>query len=460
MSSIPSFVTVISLALAALFQGPGPQPPTQQPAQPALPWRPLPSPVPEDEIGDAVAIKVGRAITISGEPVDDATILVRGGKIVAIGKLVDVPKGARQVDYSNLTAMPGLVVAHARAGFVQKAPPQGATAKGRDGADPKLELYKNALGAGITTMVVVPPGSGITGSASVVRTRPGNDDDWILSDDAYLASTYEPGAQGKDGFRQALTRAKEEMERVEKAIKDAKETKDPAPAPAPSASQPASQPSTGAASQPAAAKPPAAPPKADPKIEPVIKVIKKERKLLTSFGAGSNPLILAGFGRDGTAADILHFQDAVNRFDIDRIYVGGQGLALVINEIKSVNASVLLAPDISFEPGTRNRVNAADELRRAGVKVAFIPPAESRDGFQNWLFKVADIVKMGMPEADALRAMTLTPAELLGLGSRVGALAAGHDADILFFDGPPLEVASKLKHIMVAGEWVDQKELQ
>jgi hypothetical protein len=228
----------LTAALVVLTQGPPPagppqtQPTPTTPPSPApytapLPWRPLPSPVGDDAPEDAVAIHVKRAITVSGEPIDDATILVRGGKIAAIGKLVDVPKGARHLDYSEWTAMPGLVVPLSRAGYVMKAPPQGAATKGRDGIDPRAEIYGIAAKAGITTMAVVPPGTGIVGQASVIRTVGKDLDGMVRRDDAYLFSTFEMSTTAKDQLRQAFDKARETMEQMEKASKEA-----PAPAPA------------------------------------------------------------------------------------------------------------------------------------------------------------------------------------------------------------------------------------
>lgn len=449
----PAFIVLGALLL---LQGPPPQGAPPAGGDVKIPWRPLPSPVENDEVDEIFAIRVQKAITISGEPIEDATILVKNGKIASIGKIVDIPKNAKKLDYSNLIAMPGLVVAQARAGYTPKGISQGAATKAKDGIDPAAEIYKTALANGVTTLTIVPSGQGFSGQASVIRTRGKNIDEMLRREDAYVFSNYEGGTQAKDNFKQTFEKAKEELERFEKAQKEFKDTPAPAPAPAP-AGPPASQP---AASQPAPAPPPApkVAPKLDARLEPIVKVIKKERKLVIQFGGGGfNP-----FGGGGTdpASQILHLHEVTKTLDIDRIYIGGAGLFLVLDKISDVKASVLMSPDITLEPYTRNRVNIADELRRRGTKVAFLPPAESRDGYQTWLCRVADLVKMGYPEADALRSITLTPAEFLGLGDQIGSLAAGREADILFFDGPPLELTTKLAHVMIAGQVVPEEELQ
>jgi len=440
-----------TIAALILFSALGvAQQPQQDPAsaQP-IPWRPLPSPVGADEPDDPVAIHVKQAITVSGETIDDATILIRGGKIVSIGKIVDVPRGAKHIHYSECIATPGFVVSQARTGYAARGPSQGPATKAKDGIDPASELYKIAAASGITTMAIVPSGQGITGSASVIRTRGKSIDEMIRIDDAYLYTTFEGGTNAKDAIRKALDSAKEEMEKFEKAEKEAKEAPKPK-------ETPASAPAPGTATQPAATQPaPKAPPKLDARAEPVVKVLKKEKKLFVQIGGG-----FGGFGGGtGPAADILHFHEATKKHDFDRIYSATSAMFLVVNHLVDVKASAFLPSDMSFEPNTRNRVNAPDELRRAGIKVGLLPIGETADAYKNWLFKVGELVKMGFPEKEALRAITLTPAEVLGLGDQIGSLAPGREADIVFFDGNIFDASTKIRAVMIAGEFVPEDEL-
>ena len=405
-----------------------------------------------------------RAITVSGEPIDDATILVRGGKIVAIGKIVDVPKGARRLEYGELTAMPGLVLAVSRAGYAMRSMPQGAATRGKDGIDPEAEIYDWAAKAGITTMAIVPVGTGIVGQATVIRPRGKTVDEMIKKEDAYLFSTFEMGTPAKDNFRQSFERARDAMEQFEKVQKDAAASQpaQPQPSGAP-AGPPASAPAGGPASQPAT-RPggaPAGPPKLDPKIEPLVKVLKKEKKLVTQLGAAGGGGFGGASGVAAPAAEVVHYQDAMKKFDIDRIFTGGANLALVVDRLKELKVTVLMpTEETSFEPYTRIRLNGAEELHRAGIKVGFLPNGESRDAYQHWLYKTGQMVKMGFPEKEALRAITLIPAEYLGMGDQVGSLATGREADILFIDGAPFDASTKVVHVMIGGEMLEEGDKQ
>ncbi len=479
-------------AAASTLQDPKPAAPEAKPAAapaPKIPWRPIPSPVPDDEEADAVAIVVKRAYTVSGDPIDGATILVRGGKIAAIGKIVDVPKGTRRLHWPELVAMPGLVVAQSRAGITSRASTQGAATKGRDLVDPDAPIFREALAAGITAMAVGPAGNGFVGQASVLRTRGESLDDRVLADAAYVLCSFpQANTNTKDAVRKTLEKAKQDLEKFEKAKEEYEkakkaaeaapktEKKDPAPDPKPAPTpapdpKPAPKPEPDPKPEPKpeppkpeakpgsapAAKPPVEP-KLDPKIEPIIQILKAEKKCVVDFDGGRRR---GGFGGPSPAAELLHFQDAVKGFVMDRIFSGGPNLALVADRIAEEKSMALLPSDeLDVEPYTRNRRSAVLELRKAGITVSLLPPdGDGRESFQGWLLKLGLLVRDGLPEADALRAVTLGPAEMLGVADRIGSLQTGRDADILFFAGHPFDASSKLVHVMVEGEIVPEEEL-
>ena len=102
-------------------------------------------------------------------------------------------------------------------------------------------------------------------------------------------------------------------------------------------------------------------------------------------------------------------------------------------------------------------------LITGGVKVAIatfsrafgsLAPA----GSSKWLLLDAGIAAgYGLTEAQVLRAVTLTPAEILGVDARLGSLTVGKDADVLVLDGPPLSMKSWVERVYVNGELVHQK---
>ena len=91
-------------------------------------------------------------------------------------------------------------------------------------------------------------------------------------------------------------------------------------------------------------------------------------------------------------------------------------------------------------------------LVRAGVVTALLPASEEKS--EALMTSVAFAVREGATAAEALRAVTLTPAEILGVADRVGSLAPGKDADLVVLSGEPHLVATRVEKVMVDGRWV------
>src|SRR6185436_10684008 len=108
---------------------------------------------------------------------------------------------------------------------------------------------------------------------------------------------------------------------------------------------------------------------------------------------------------------------------------------------------VLLRPSLSAPlggnpEGGELRLDSYSLLLKAGVKTALLPISESRP--EGLLASVAFAVRFGATRAEALRGVTLTPAEILGVADRMGSLAAGKDADLVVLSGAPEEIASRV----------------
>jgi imidazolonepropionase-like amidohydrolase len=108
-------------------------------------------------------------------------------------------------------------------------------------------------------------------------------------------------------------------------------------------------------------------------------------------------------------------------------------------------------PPAGSEP-EEYRLDTFTRLIRAGVQTALLPAAESRS--EDLLDSAAFAVRYGAEPGDALRAVTLTPAEILGVADRIGSLEAGKDADLVVLSGPPHEITTRVEKVMVDGRWV------
>ena len=159
------------------------------------------------------------------------------------------------------------------------------------------------------------------------------------------------------------------------------------------------------------------------------------------------------------ADDIVTALRIAEEFGLDAQVVGASEAWLVTDELAAAEVPVLLGPIMSrswFEGELRNsNFEAAAILRDAGVTVGFI------GGFEGYVpkvrlvgFEAAIAAGNGLGMSDALRAVTLTNAELLGIDGELGSLDVGKRADIVLWDGDPFETTSHACAVLVGGEVV------
>ena len=98
--------------------------------------------------------------------------------------------------------------------------------------------------------------------------------------------------------------------------------------------------------------------------------------------------------------------------------------------------------------------NPAAELSRAGAKLVLIPRNDTVADHKLWLVNTGELVNAGLDRDVALRALTFEPAEMLGLGARLGSLDEGKDANMVFLNGDPFEPATRIQAVMLDGRFV------
>jgi len=135
----------------------------------------------------------------------------------------------------------------------------------------------------------------------------------------------------------------------------------------------------------------------------------------------------------------------------------------VAEEIAKKNVPVVLGPfyyyprtSSQYDEGREVNWNNAGILAKAGVKVAIASNAQNENEYIDLLTAATFAVRHGMPDASALKAITLTAAEILGVADRVGSLEKGKDADVLILSGNPLAATSRVKRVMLNGQTVFQ----
>lgn len=405
-----------------------------------------------------VVVKAGRVITVSGEVYSPGMIVIADGVIRLVGKTLEYPPTATVIDARRQTVMPGLI--HPRSRLNLPSYSRNGVHGDRTAAD---EVYLGEidfdflLRAGYTAVAFYPAGTGIPGRASVYHTG-GPEDARLVSNASYLRITMSTPSRDKRGLRSALQRAKQEIEKGDKARKEWKKKQADKKKAAttqttkPATSQPASRPATQPADDKSKAttKPAESdafePPKIDPAHQPLVDLIQKK---------ATAPALI----ELSRASGLLHLDEVLEPYDgFDHAYdLTGNARAdfhYVVDQLGERKARALVRPEISRLPLTATRYNLAARLARAGGEVSFVPTSDSRLEYERVRMRVADVVRAGLDREHALRALTLHPARLLGVADRLGSIEKGRDADLVFFDRHPLAPGSTVQRVMIRGETV------
>jgi hypothetical protein len=400
---------------------------------------------------------VKRAHTISGGVIDDAVILVSAGRISGVGKegVLAIPSHATHEERRACTVAPGFVhPAGLFFGAGERYDLTGSAAKGdetvRGRLDPQEADLKKLARSGFTTLALVPSGGGLSGMVAVAKpVKPSQglpDPAALIRDDkAAVAMAFDPATASREFFLKSIEKARKyltDLEAFKKAGKPA-ESK-PADAPKEGEAKPEEKKAEGE-KKPEEKKPePPKEPAKDPKIQPLSEVLEsKLASVLFISGASAFLHAEALFAADAGFRPAVAFTGAAFR--------GGPDAWRVVEGLKKLGVTVLMPPQVSNVPFLATLRSTATILLDAGVPVAFMPEARDLEALERYRFELMQLVRHGVHSEDALRAATLTPAEVLGLGNRIGSLEAGRDADFVLYDGDPLAPTTQLVAVVVDG---------
>jgi len=386
-----------------------------------------------------IAITGGTVYPVSGPPIQGGTVLMRDGRIVAVGSNVSVPGDAQRVDATGKFVTPGIVNAATQLSVVDigaVANTRNLSARGRegiaasftvwDGLNPVSVLIPPARAGGITSVVIAPRGGLIAGQAAVLHLVPGTAADMVMKSPVAMV-----GQVG--GAQQAGAQSRGElMLHLREVLDDARAYNRR---------------------------------KAD-----------YERAQTRQFAASRLDLEALGPVLDGRvpllleadrASDIESALKLARDYNLKLIISGAAEAWMVADKLAAARVPVLTGAmnniPLSFSSLGERQENAG-LLRRAGVTVAIIGNAGGGDedafNVRNVRFEAGNAVAYGMTRDDALRAITLTPAEVFGVADRIGSLQVGKDADVVVWSGDPFEFATQPEHVFIAGREIHESTRQ
>jgi imidazolonepropionase-like amidohydrolase len=377
-----------------------------------------------------IAITGGKVYPVSGPPIENGTVIITNGRISAVGANVPIPAGARRIDATGKIVTPGFVNSSTQLG-VQEVSQVNDTrdmaARGKDniaaaftvweGLNPNSVMLAPARKEGVTSFVVVPTGGLVAGQAALVDLIPGTTTDMIIrAPVAMVAEVGDPQSAGVNSRGELIVKLRELLDdtrffRIHRDAFDRAQTR------------------------------PFAASRLD--LQAMIPVIEGRLPLLITVDRASDIDAAMRLARD---------------YNVKLMIGGGAEAWMMADKLAAARVPVLTGAMNNIPGGFAalgQRQENAGLLRKAGVQVALIGNAGGGDeeafNVRNLKQEAGNAVAYGMTWDDALRAVTLAPAEMFGVADRVGSLQAGREGNVVVWSGDPFEFTTRVEHVFVRG---------
>lgn len=384
-----------------------------------------------------IAIRNTRIYPVDGPPIENGTILIDGSKIAAVGRDIRIPEEAEVVDAGGRASYPGFIDAHCHVGMQESAigfegddvnemtDPVTPDMRAIDGFNPMDATVAEARNAGVTAAATGPGSANpIGGTFMVIKMAGHRVDDMVVKDPLAMKIAF--GENPKRVYspkqktpmtrmgtaaiiREALAKAVRYKEQIERAGDD-----------------------------------PSKLPAYDAKMEALLPVVRRQIPLKAHAHR---------------ADDIYTSLRIAEEFGLDITLDHCTEGHLIADDLAKFGARAIVGPSFGHKSKfelTNKTFETAGALAKAGVKVAIMTDSPVNP-LSSLPLMAGMAVQAGMDREEAIKAITLNAAEILGLHDRLGSLTPGKDADLSIFDGDPLEISGSAWMVFIDGKIVFRK---
>jgi imidazolonepropionase-like amidohydrolase len=388
------------------------------------------------------AIRNARIVTVSGPDIENGTVVIRDGKIEAVGATVNIPAGAQTIDGRGLSVYPGMIDAGTNMGLVEV--PQGANgtvdlaeagdlnpnAKAIIAVNPHSAHIAVTRVEGVTNTVTAPEGGLISGQAALINLLGTSSKEMAVAPTAALVINYPRvtggGGGGFGGFQQQPANLAEtleanarEVDRIRKMLRDAE--------------------AYGRA-QDAYAKDRSLP-------RPDQNVVLEA---LVPYVRGEQPVIFRA-EREAEIRGAIRFAEEMK---LKPIILGGNDAWKVASLLKEKNVPVILTGVFSLPLREDDFYDTLYEnpakLQQAGVRFC-ISTGDAGAEVRNLPLYAGMAAAYGLSKADALKSVTLYPAQIMNVADRLGSIDVGKMANLVVTDGDLLEIRTHIRYLFIDG---------
>jgi imidazolonepropionase-like amidohydrolase len=402
-----------------------------------------------------LVLKGGKLLTVSHGAIENGVLVMSAGKISAIGTVssIKIPKDAEVIDVTGMTVYPGLIDSESYLGLTEISA-EGSTndlietsdeimphMHVHDAFHAESELIPVARLNGITDAIVAPQSQDtLPGQDAFVQLDGKSAKDMLLVRDIAMPLNFTGEQRRNESWekrkfpqtrmglaaqlRQAFMDAQDYSERWADYEKKKSDT----------------------SGKPDDKKGPPSPPKRDLKLEALLPYLQGKKSIVLAAREPSDLETAVGLA-----------QQFKLRFVLNHVSHSQP----VLDYVASLKVPVIVGP-IYESPKNYERYDAVyrlpGELYKRGVKIAFA--SYDAHAVRNLPYAAGYATAFGLPHDEALKAITLNPAEIWGVADQLGSLDVGKTANVVVADGDPLDVKTDVKRIFIAGRPVPMTSRQ
>jgi imidazolonepropionase-like amidohydrolase len=393
------------------------------------------------------AIVGARVVPVSGPVIENGTVVIQNGKVVAVGVGVPVPSGAEKIDGKGLSIFPGMIDASTAMGLaeigqgvnasvdVSEVGTMNANAKAIMGVNPHSSHVNVTRVNGITTVLAAPTGGLISGQAAVINLNGSTQGDMAVDGVAGLVINYPRviggggfggggggfgGGQGAQiDFNEAVRRRDTQIDELKKIFKSAENYARAVEAYAKDKTLPS--------------------PQTDLKLEAMVPYVRGQRPIFFTVERERDIRSVAKFVAD---------------MKVKGIIVGGQEAWRVADDLKKNNISVIYTNIYSLpvreDDAYDSLYEAPSKMQQAGVRFC-ISTGDQGAEVRDLPYQAGLAGAYGLSPDEALKSVTLYPAQILGVADKLGSIETGKMANVVVTDGDLLDPRTNIKYLFING---------
>lgn len=388
------------------------------------------------------AITNARVVTVSGAVIEKGTVIIQDGKIAAVGTSVSVPRGAEVIKADGMTVFPGMIDAATNLGLAEISGGANATmdvtevgtmnsnARAIKGINPHTSHVNVTRVNGVTTVMSFPTGGFVTGQAAVINLNGSTQDEMAVIPTVGLVINYPRVATGRGfgggfgggqpmDFNAAVRRRDDQITELKKAFKAADDYQKARDAYEANKSLPFVP--------------------YDIKLDALVPYVRGERPV---FFIAEREM------------DIKSVAKFVADLKLKGIIIGGQEAWKAADELKRNNISVVFT-NIYQLPTSEDHpydyyYSGPGKLQAAGVKFA-VSTGEAGAEVRDLPYQAGIAGAFGLSREEALKSVTIYPAQILGIEADYGSIDQGKVANIVVTDGDILDPRTQVKYLFIKG---------